>query len=338
MEMKDDKTSSLALEYIGKALNNPTVPELPEALRECEQFTAIFTRLMEMRTVVAGFAKGDLSHDIRMRGFIAGGLKNLQAHLRHMTWTTQQVELGDLNQKMVFLGDFSDAFNSMVAQLARSRQELTEKHEELEALNAGLVEEVDRRVAAYIALKESEAKFRYLAEHDPLTGVLNRRSFYAMLEAELAKASKAGGICCIAMLDIDRFKNFNDLYGHVEGDRALKHVVTIVQGQLRQTDFLGRFGGEEFILFFGSADADQGMIAAERIRRAIERTPVLLSDGTEISLTASIGLTAVHPEWFDENKTIAQIEQYVHSADIGLYNAKTGGRNLTEMTPAVKPV
>ena len=326
------------MEYVGKLLNESEVPEIPEELRDCEHFTTVLSRLEELRIIVSGFARGDLAHMIKMRGFVAGGLKALQANLRHLTWQAQQVERGDFDQKVHFLGDFSTAFNNMVAQLAQTLSDLNQSKEELAELNRGLQEEVEQRVAAYIALKESEAKFRYLAEHDPLTGVLNRRSFYAILESELAKAHKVGMTCCLAMLDIDRFKNFNDLYGHVEGDRALKHVVTVAQGQLRQTDVIGRFGGEEFIVFFGGADADQGAIAAERIRRAIERLPVALSDGKEIPVTVSIGVTAILPEWFDEKKTIPHIEHYVSSADVGLYNAKTRGRNLIEVTLATKPL
>ena len=319
-------------------LNEPATPEIPQELLEDEQFAAVHARLNELRIIVAGFAKGDLSHNIGMRGFVAGGLKNLQAHLRHLTWQTQQVARGDFGQKVQFLGEFSVAFNSMIGQLDQTMKELKEKQEELTELNKNLVQEVELRVAAAIALKESEAHFKYLAEHDPLTGILNRRSFYSMLESELAKAHKIGAICCVAMLDVDRFKMFNDLYGHVEGDRALNHVVKVAQGQLRLTDRLGRFGGEEFIFFFGGADVNQGMIVAERIRKAIEMSPFTLANGQEVSMTACIGVKAVLPEWYDEMKMITHIEHYVHCADMALYTAKTDGRNLAKAAAIIKPL
>ncbi|WAW10502.1 GGDEF domain-containing protein [Oxalobacter vibrioformis] len=337
MDKSEEKITSLIVKHIDGLLGGSSSPSVPEELAGNGEFVALHNRLMELRLIISDFAKGNLSHSIKMRGFVAGGLKALQSNLRHLTWQAQQVERGDFKQEVHFLGDFSVAFNSMVAQLDRTMKELRQNEEALTVLTDSLQKEITLRTAAANALKKSEARFKYLAEHDALTNTLNRRSFHAMILSELNNAHENDTTCCVALLDVDHFKTFNDTYGHTEGDIALQHIVAVAQGHLRQTDMLGRYGGEEFIFFFGKADLDQGMAVADRIRLAIENTPVKLSNGTQIPISASIGVAVIKPEWYDAENANKFLQFHIANADNALYKAKQAGRNAVEPAPVIEP-
>lgn len=311
-----------ALEHIKKLLHSAQIPELPpelEDLRELHQY------LVELRIILKRFSAGDFSQDVKLRGIVAGCLKTMQASLLHLAWQIKQVAQGDFTQRVDFLGDFSDSFNRMVVQLDSALTSLKQKETELLELTRSLEHEVEQRGQALHALQESETHFRYLAEHDALTSILNRRSFFSLAEMELRRMGLMNSSCCLALLDVDKFKNFNDTYGHLNGDEALKHVTKVAQQNLRQSDIIGRYGGEEFVFFFGAADINQGTMAAERIRRSIETTPVKLSD-SDVPITVSIGLV---PLSYDQIKAHRKniIPLALEKADEALYKAKSEGRN-----------
>lgn len=321
---------------VNSLLESASPPPVPEEFQGVTHIEELHQKMVVLRGILTDFTKGNLSGDIRMKGFMPGSLKALQAHLRHMTWQVQQVERGDFTQRLHFLGEFSEAFNNMVMQLDSTMSALRLKEEALTTLAKTLQKEVELRTAAVYALKQSEAKFKYLAEHDALTGVLNRRSFHSMTIAEMQSASLAGMPCCIAMLDIDHFKKFNDTYGHPEGDEALKHMVGIAQKHLRQCDIFGRYGGEEFIFFFSGADLQQGYAAAERIRTAIQQAPVPISEGRMVPITVSMGVAVILPEWYSTEHTGALMQHITTNADSALYEAKKLSRNRV-LTAAVTP-
>ena len=158
-----------------------------------------------------------------------------------------------------------------------------------------------------------------LAEHDPLTGVLNRRAILARLRAEFAKARQSGEPLSLLFLDLDHFKNVNDSYGHRAGDQCLRSVIGPIAGELRQGDALGRYGGEEFLILLPGAAAADAEVVAERIRRRVQEMPMLIS-GTHIGLTVSLGVAAVDTE-------VAIPDDLVERADAALYRSKSGGRN-----------
>jgi len=196
-----------------------------------------------------------------------------------------------------------------------------------------------REVARMEILKKSEARFKFLANHDSLTGILNRRSFIEMAEVEFAHAAKLNVPCCLAMMDIDHFKDFNDTYGHPAGDEALRHVVKTVEAGLRKDDFVGRYGGEEFILFFYKADKVTGLRALERLRKTIAETPVILEEGVHVpvatwgagidrmpvSIYASFGIVESS---MANPKEAEYIQKLISAADTALYAAKKAGRNM----------
>jgi diguanylate cyclase (GGDEF)-like protein len=307
------------LEHIQKLLRDNAVPKLEGDLADDPLFRQIHYELTAIRTTACTFASGDFSSEIKIRGIIPGCFKALQAHLRHLAWQIKMVEKGEFNQEVRFMGDFSETFNSMVHSLHLNLTQLKRNEESLIKINDKLRKEVDRMGI----LKESEARFKFLANHDPLTGILNRRSFIEKAGVRLAKAAKRNIPCCLAMMDIDHFKDFNDTYGHPAGDEALRHVSRIIKDGLRKNDFVGRYGGEEFILFFYSADEETGMYVLERLRKNLAETPVYIETGPEI-IYASFGLAGNFRENSGDKK---YMQHLITDADTALYAAKMAGRN-----------
>lgn len=321
------KIAHMVLDHAEKLLDAMDPPPIPDEFAEDEVFIQFHEKILALREIMASFACGDLSQQIQLRGVVAGSCKALQANLRHMAWKVQQIEKGDYTQRMDFMGDFSSSFNKMVVQLETNIEALQQKEEALTNLAVSLQEEVKRRSATLLKLKKSEAEFKYLAQHDPLTGVFNRRSFFALTQESLAGAIALKRDCCFCLLDIDYFKAFNDTHGHVEGDRALKFVVDMAQSSLRQSDIMGRYGGEEFIFFFSDADLAQGYAAAERIRVAIENSPLTLDNGKTVYLRASLGVAGLLASWALTHSCNALQSHVIRLADEALYQAKNEGRN-----------
>jgi diguanylate cyclase (GGDEF)-like protein len=173
------------------------------------------------------------------------------------------------------------------------------------------------------SLSNSKKIIREMAIRDELTGLYNRRHLLELLDYEKNRSSRGGGIFCLAMLDIDHFKNVNDIHGHLAGDEVLRAVATIMNNSLRNTEFCGRYGGEEFLIVLTQTDIKGALICAERVRTNIEN--ILFSDlGSDFKITVSIGLS--------EYQIPEDIEKVIFRADKALYRAKNGGRNRVEIS------
>jgi two-component system, cell cycle response regulator len=163
-----------------------------------------------------------------------------------------------------------------------------------------------------------------LAVSDPLTGLRNRRFVQHHLEAAL----KAGDVS-VMMIDVDRFKSINDGHGHAGGDTVLREVADRLRSQLRAADVVARYGGEEFLVVLADAPPEEAVAIAERLRAALERTPIPTGLG-EASVTVSIGL-AITPVGVSASDAVA-------AADMALYRAKGLGRNRVEVAqPPPRP-
>ena len=157
-----------------------------------------------------------------------------------------------------------------------------------------------------------------LAITDPLTGAYNRRYFMTQIDRQMSIARRHSLPMCILMMDIDYFKEVNDIYGHLAGDLVLQELVQLLKKQLRTHDVLARYGGEEFVIM-STEKSESGLIAfAERLRQTIEQTPIIF-EGSLISVTVSFGVVIVLPE--------QTYEDAIKAADRALYNAKKNGRN-----------
>ena len=169
-------------------------------------------------------------------------------------------------------------------------------------------------------LLEVNEKLEKLATHDPLTGLKNRRAFAEKLDEEWSRARRYGTPLSIVMLDVDKFKLYNDSFGHPAGDEVLRRVARVLGGAVRVTDFLARYGGEEFVLILPNTDADGAMILAQRLRAQIEN-----ATWKERPVTASLGVSTLAPI----HKAAADLLQ---AADGALYQSKERGRNRVTHT------
>lgn len=161
-------------------------------------------------------------------------------------------------------------------------------------------------------------ELRQLADTDPLTGLLNRRSFLTVADAALNGSRTSDGLG-ILMADIDHFKSVNDVYGHPAGDAVIRSVAASIGAALRQHDRVARFGGEEFVVLLLNVDRAGMMALAERMRSAIGSSRVLV-EGREIAVTVSFGAALAQPGDRD-------VDEVIERADLALYEAKNSGRN-----------
>lgn len=324
--MADDAHMDLLVAHLVKMLRAPAVPDIPPELAGVPDIVMVHENMARLREILDAFSRGDFSPEIGIRGVLAGRLKTLQASLLHLCWQIQQVAGGDFTQRVEFLGEFAQSFNTMVVQLDTALTALRQKEEELTLLTRALQGEVEQKAEAMAALSKSEARFRYMAEHDLLTNVCNRRSFYDLAVMELERARRKRYSCALIILDVDHFKRFNDTYGHLDGDTALCHLTQTVKGELRGQDILGRYGGEEFVLLLPDVDLPASEAIAERLRLAVAGSPVATKTAGLAEITISMGLALVPPQGSEERR-VAFLERYLGFADAALYEAKAAGRN-----------
>ncbi len=168
-----------------------------------------------------------------------------------------------------------------------------------------------------------------LAEHDALTGLLNRRAILARLRAAFLNARESDESLSVLFLDLDHFKQVNDTYGHRAGDQCLRAIVGPIASELRQGDALGRYGGEEFLVVLPGATASNAEVVAERIRARVQEMPVFVS-GVRIGLTVSVGIAAADADTATPDDLIAR-------ADAALYRSKSAGRNLVSTHESTVP-
>jgi two-component system cell cycle response regulator len=189
-----------------------------------------------------------------------------------------------------------------------------------------------RAIAVYRKLEEqnsalrrdSQRSFR-LARVDALTGVANRLSMDEDLATLWARTKRYARPCCAALCDIDGFKSYNDAYGHVAGDEVLVRVAQTIRNEVRESDLIYRYGGEEFLLILPEQSVAEATRATERVRQAIERLAIPAASGGVV--TISIGLAS--PQAAD-----ATIQDWLRRTDAALYAAKAKGRNRVEVATA----
>lgn len=172
----------------------------------------------------------------------------------------------------------------------------------------------------------SNELLKYIGLTDALTGVYNRRYIDRRLPEEIARARRHGHALSCLYLDIDHFKNVNDRLGHLAGDEVLRETAHRIKSELRQSDALARFGGEEFVALLTNTDLNNALLVAERIRASVANTPFEISHHNPLPVSISIGVAALLDS--DRHEAIEPIAvQLLAKADHALYEAKEGGRN-----------
>jgi len=173
-------------------------------------------------------------------------------------------------------------------------------------------------------LIEAREHMRFKATHDHLTGLWNRGVILDLLGRELARSRRENVSTAILLCDVDHFKNVNDSYGHLAGDEVLKETARRIASSVRSYDYVGRFGGEEFLVVLNNCDPAFSFARAEEIRRTIAQPPMETSSGP-VAITMSLGLLRSH-EW-----GFRPVEELLQEVDKALYAAKGAGRNCVKL-------
>lgn len=176
-----------------------------------------------------------------------------------------------------------------------------------------------RILALQNELIHAREELRMQSMRDGLTGLWNRMAFLDLLKRELARAGRAGGQTGLLLIDLDHFKHTNDTYGHPTGDLVLKETARRLRQSVRSYDFVGRYGGEEFLIAFPGSGKELLCQRAEAIRKAICSAPIRVPQG-EVPITLSIGAVVAAAGERSASEMVAV-------ADVGLYKAKDSGRN-----------
>jgi diguanylate cyclase (GGDEF)-like protein len=191
-----------------------------------------------------------------------------------------------------------------IERLHQARAQIAQSHAQLDTMHT--------------ELRSAHAALAYSAQRDGMTGALNRESFFSALDAS------ASGSGTLLFIDADHFKRINDTFGHAAGDEALKGLARVINAAIREGDYFGRIGGEEFAVFLsGLHQRDEVTAVAERIRKAVAGIQLASSEGQRIPLTVSIGAVS-----FSARCNVTELWK---KADKHLYDAKNQGRNRVVM-------
>jgi len=232
-----------------------SAPPSPEILPLAELLAKLTRSLQEAQDFICTMSLGRLDVTPPPRNHLVAPFKQLQANLRHLTWQTQQIAAGDLNQRVDFLGEFSIAFNALIDAL---REKV-----------------------------EAEEKVRYLSHHDPLTDLYNRGYF----EEEMARTERGRRFpVSIMMADLDGLKKINDTMGHAVGDRLIRAAADVLRKSVRAEDVVARVGGDEFALILPETDA---ITVAEILARIRENEVEFNRECMGYQVLISIGVATI---------------------------------------------
>lgn len=176
---------------------------------------------------------------------------------------------------------------------------------------------------AHQDLSGKQAELEFLATHDALTGLHNRREFMRLAELEMVRAARFPADTCLIVVDLDFFKKINDQHGHPAGDAVLVQLASILKSGVREVDLVARLGGEEFIVLLPSTSIQGAMALAEKLRATV-RAAVVHVQGTQIPVTASFGVSGL------SRSQPGSVTALYAAADHALYAAKRGGRDRVE--------
>jgi len=237
-------------------------------------------------------------------------------------------QVSDLQSSVQEASDLESLKQALEQRLEGLLQSVSNHQRQRDSSEAKVAERLQGLVRRVAEMEQEAQQFREHIEEqrqksllDPLTGLPNRAAWIERLELEVARRQRYGGQLLLAALDIDHFKRINDGYGHLAGDRVLKIIAGELSKRLRKTDFMARFGGEEFVLLIPATPLAGGVQLLETLRAAIEACPFHFK-GEPVTITLSAGIA----EFRDGETPEAAFER----ADQALYRAKGAGRNRIE--------
>ena len=451
-ELSTIDRDAIALElvsFIRDYLLLPEVKNRPDIVKDNKEFNELLVNLSGLREVLFSFSKGDLFKDVKLSGFLAGCIKQLQAHLRHIMWQTDQIAAGDFSQKVDFLGPVSEAFNSMGSRIAQLVGELQEKEASLLRLTEDLRREIEAGKQKELQLEREQERWqlafacsmdgvwdmdlltgatycsprflqilhisppdslrafdweehlhpedtdvrdiihavlcgaeepehllehRFLcgdgvyrwmgtrcmlirdkngtpirmigvtedaqdrhmreaalslqATHDRLTGLPNRYLYEDRLRQYAAMARRHNSAFVLLVLDLDGFKEINDTLGHFIGDCVLKKIAERLLLQLRETDTVSRFGGDEFLILLPCELGQEHQVA----QRAIDA--ILNSFKEKIHIESHLVAVMLSAGGACYPVDTTNMETLFRLADSALYKAKQSGKRQLKMWDA----
>ena len=218
--------------------------------------------------------------------------------------------------------EFSQKEFSKIDDLRKSIRQMKGK-DELYLLKVSLLKMVEALEQYIRRLREEVESYESMAFTDPLTGLYNRRMFLELARKKFNEAKRYHEPFSVVMLDIDHFKKINDTYGHDVGDIALKFLADILKKNIRGSDIVARWGGEEFIILLPKTNLENAFRVAEKIRKLVEMSEIKLPTGQRLKFTVSLGISTYHGH--------EDLEELIKEADIALYAAKRKGRNRVEV-------
>ncbi|VVN91610.1 hypothetical protein PS726_01917 [Pseudomonas fluorescens] len=266
------------------------------------------------------------SFQSNLQAATAGHADNRSAARQMDTQIREQVD--GLQSSMQEAADLEDLkhvlenhLEGLLGTMDQHQKQRDEREQEVAVRLHSLAERVAHMEQEAQGYREHLEEQRQKALVDPLTGLPNRAAWSERLDHEVTQWQQHGNTLLLAMLDLDHFKRINDNYGHLAGDKVLKIIASVLRKRLRGTDFIARFGGEEFVLLMPSTVPAAGLKLLESLRASIEACPFHFK-GEPVTITVSIGMTAFRPGEHGD--------QVLKRADQALYRAKNAGRNRVE--------
>ncbi len=275
---------------------------------------------------LSAIAQKDIYNTIKKQAFVIIAVSAISIiALLFGAFTLTYIVRKSLNEvKRAFETNHSGDYQNI--QLSHHSQEFDSIAEAFNIMNEKLSESTVSLTVMEKIVEERTRVLEQLSNTDPLTKVANRRALFERANMEFSRAMRSKNKLTLVLLDCDFFKNVNDEFGHLFGDKLLIHICKICGQEIRDIDFLARYGGEEFIIVLPNCDITGGIETANRIQNSLAKHRLII-EGKEVCVTLSIGVCMLS----ERHKSL---EQLINDTDKAMYQAKENGRNRIEILAA----
>ena len=257
----------------------------------------------------------EAAHDACLGSFESG--KQLEVAIRSQVAGLHD-DVRDATELDALKANVDAKLDALLQDVDHARSSREQQEEETSSRMRSMIERIQVMEVEAQTFRKHLDEQRQRAMLDNLTGMANRAGLQKRMEEEFDRWRRYGGDLLLAVLDVDHFKSINDRFGHLAGDKVLRLIAQQLSGRLRKTDFIGRFGGEEFVLLMPGTTVQQGALVLDELRRGIEQCPFHFK-AERVTITISMGFTQFRPD--------DTLEETFERADQAMYQAKQAGRN-----------